>query len=185
VSGIEVDPDLTDKVSRVGMEAVRRKFTPEFINRIGKTVIFRVLGEPELRQILTIELNMLQRRILSSTTGSVFVLSVSESAKDYLLRAGTDLKYGARHLKRAIDQSLVQPLSNLLASGQVSGGDLIHVGYEPTGDRVTFFKQAEKMPYTAMAEMVEPSLLRPIPAFPVSAAANPRQHSPVVRRARG
>jgi ATP-dependent Clp protease ATP-binding subunit ClpB len=55
---------LAGKLNRAGLEAVRRKFTPEFINRIGKTIVFRELGEPELRQILTIELNLLQQRIL-------------------------------------------------------------------------------------------------------------------------
>jgi ATP-dependent Clp protease ATP-binding subunit ClpB len=164
---------LTDKLNRAGLEAVRRKFTPEFINRIDKTVVFRALGEPELREILTIELNLLQQRILQSTTGTLFVFSVSEPVRDYLLRTGTDLRYGARHLKRALDQSLVNPLANLVASGQVRGGDLIRVDYDPSCDRVTFFKEAESMPFDAMAEMVDPPLITPAAAIPVKAAAHP------------
>src|SRR6185312_9246067 len=61
-----VDESLTDKVNRAGVEAARRKFTPEFMNRIDKTVVFHPLGAPELRQILTIELNIVQQRIFSA-----------------------------------------------------------------------------------------------------------------------
>ena len=164
---------LSGKLNRAGLEAVRRKFTPEFINRIGKTIVFRELGEPELRQILTIELNLLQQRILNSLTGTLFVFSVSGPAREHLLRSGTDLKYGARHLKRAIDQFLVDPLSNLIASGQVRSGDLIRVDYDAGCDRVTFFKEAEGMPFRAMAEMVDPPLIIPAVALPVKAAAHP------------
>src|SRR5947207_1554038 len=61
-----VDQTLTDKVNRAGVEAARRKFTPEFVNRIDKTVVFHPLGTPELRKILTIELNIVQQRIFSA-----------------------------------------------------------------------------------------------------------------------
>ncbi len=167
------DEDLTGKLNRAGVEAVRRKFTPEFINRIDKTVVFRVLGEPELRKILTIELNLMQQRILKSATGNPFVFSASDSVKDFLLRSGTDLKYGARHLKRAIDHSLVHPLSNLVATGQVRRGDLIRIDYDPSCDRVTFFKEDENMPFTAMAEMVDSSFMIADATLPASAAAHP------------
>src|SRR5215475_1551027 len=125
-----VNESLTDKVSRVGVEAARRKFTPEFMNRIDKTVVFHPLGAPELRKILTIELNMVQQRIFSSANAAPFVFTLSEEAKDFLLREGTDMKYGARHLKRAVDRNLVHPLSNLIATGQVRGGDLIRVDFD-------------------------------------------------------
>ena len=164
---------LAGKLNRVGLEAVRRKFSPEFVNRIDKIIVFHELGDPELREILTIELNLLQQRILRSLTGTLFVFSVSGPARDYLLRAGTDLKYGARHLKRAIDQSLVNPLSNLVASGQVRCGDLIRVDYDPGCDRVIFFKEAESMPFRAMAKMVDPPLIVPAVALPVKAATHP------------
>ncbi len=125
-----VDEKLNDKITRAGIEAARRKFTPEFINRIDKTVVFRPLGETELRKILTLELNMVQQRVFSSGAGAPFVFSLTDDAKDFLLREGTDLKYGARHLKRAIERNLVHPLSNLIATEQVRGGDLIRVDYD-------------------------------------------------------
>lgn len=174
---------LAGKLDRAGLEAVRRKFTPEFINRIDKIIVFRPLGEPELRQILAIELNLLQLRILKSITGALFVFSVSEPAREHLLRAGTDLKYGARHLKRAIDQSLVNPLSNLVASGQVHSGDMVRVDYDSGCDRVTFFKEAESMPFHAMAEMVDPPLVVPAVPPPATASrpATPRGHRAFIR----
>jgi ATP-dependent Clp protease ATP-binding subunit ClpA len=150
-----VDAGLTEKISRAGVEAARRKFSPEFMNRIDKVVVFRPLGEPELRKILGLELNILQHRIFNSANGAPFLFSLSETAKDFLLREGTDMKYGARHLKRAIDRSLVHPLSNLIATEQVRSGDLLRVDYDGVLERMTFFKEAEDMPPYAMMQMME------------------------------
>jgi ATP-dependent Clp protease ATP-binding subunit ClpB len=126
-----------------------------------------------LRKILTIELEILQRRIFHSAPGVPFVFSVTEPAKDYLLQQGTDVKYGARHLKRAIDQSLVHPLSNLIATGQVCGGDLIRIDYDSSRGRVTFFKDAENMPPSTIAQMIDISLLTSSPTLGARAAAQP------------
>ena len=170
----KADEALAGKVSRAGLDAARRKFAPEFINRIDKTIVFRALGEAELRKILTIELEILQRRIFHSTPGVPFVFSVTESAQDYLLQQGTDVKYGARHLKRAIDQSLVHPLSNLIATGQVCSGDLICIDYDRKCGRVTFFKDAENMPPSALAQMIDTSM----PAFSPTLGARAVAHLP-------
>src|SRR5947209_245138 len=78
-----VDGSLAEKVNRAGVEAARRKFTPEFINRIDKTVVFHPLGASELRQILTIELNMVKQRIVSAANAAPFVLALSDDAKEY------------------------------------------------------------------------------------------------------
>src|SRR5580658_9756463 len=91
------DDKTNDKVAKAGLEAARRKFSPEFMNRIDKTVVFRPLGEPELRKILTLELNAVQQRVFSSATNSPFVFSVTTDAREFLLREGADMKYGARH----------------------------------------------------------------------------------------
>jgi ATP-dependent Clp protease ATP-binding subunit ClpA len=107
-----IDQKMTDKVERAGVEAARRKFTPEFMNRIDKVVVFRPLGSEELERILSIELNMLQQRIFNSANTTPFVFTVTGEARAFLLREGTDMKYGARHLKRAIERALVHPLSN-------------------------------------------------------------------------
>src|SRR5947207_11609671 len=104
-----MDEGTSDKIARAGVDAARRKFTPEFMNRIDKVVVFKPLGEAELRKILGLELNILQQRIFNSSTTTPFVFTLSEPAKDHLLAEGTDMKYGARHLKRAIDRWSGQP----------------------------------------------------------------------------
>jgi len=168
-----VDGSLGDKVMRAGVEAARRKFSPEFINRIDKTVVFHPLGAPELRKILTIELNVVQQRIFGAAHAAPFVFSLTEEAKDFLLLEGTDLKYGARHLKRAVDRHLVHPLSNLIATGQVRGGDLLRIDYSPALSALTFFKDAEDMPAYVMARMVDTSIAPAAEAFATGAAVEP------------
>ncbi len=171
----EPDADLEARISRAGVEAARRKFTPEFMNRIDKVVVFRSLGSDELGRILSLELNMLQQRIFNSTSTTPFVFSVSSDARAFLLREGTDLKYGARHLKRAIERSLVHPLSNLIASEQVRGGDLIRVDFDRDLGHLVFVKEAEQMAVYAMVQMVEAT----IPALHSAAAsASPASFEP-------
>ena len=168
-----VDESLTGKVMRVGLEAARRKFSPEFMNRIDKTVVFHPLGAPELRKILTIELNLVQQRIFNPASAAPFVFTLTEEAKDFLLLEGTDMKYGARHLKRALDRELVHPLSNLIATGQVRGGDLLRVDFDPVPGILTFFKDAEDMPAFVMARMAGMAIAPPPGALTAGAAIEP------------
>jgi ATP-dependent Clp protease ATP-binding subunit ClpA len=163
-----VDAKLSEKANNSGMEAARRKFTPEFINRIDHVVVFNPLGIEALRKILSLELNMVQQRVFSGAHSLPYVISVTEPAKEYLLAEGTDLKYGARHLKRAIDRYLVHSLSNLMASSQIRGGDLIRVDFDAEQCRLTFFKDAEDLPTYAMLQMVDASIIPP----PMAASAS-------------
>jgi ATP-dependent Clp protease ATP-binding subunit ClpA len=173
-----VDGKLSDKISRAGVEAARRKFTPEFMNRLDKVVVFKPLGEGELRKILDIELERVQHRIFDSVGPNYFVFTASEAAKDHLLEEGTDLKYGARHLKRAIERLVVQPMSNLIATDQVRGGDWIRIDFDPAVCRMTFLREAEGMAVQAMAEMVGASIPVPMEAAASGApAATPRTSS--------
>ncbi len=153
-----VDEGLGNKLSRAAIDAARRKFTPEFMNRIDKTVVFKPLGPSELRKILAIELDSVQQRIVRSQNGVPFVFSLTDPARDFLLREGTDMKYGARHLKRAIERNLVHPLSNLIATDQLRSGDLIRVGFDSVANRLTFLKEAEDVPAYAIRELVNPSV---------------------------
>ena len=164
----QLDESTAGKISKAGVEAARRKFTPEFMNRIDKVVVFKPLGQAELRQILGLELNILQQRVFNTSATTPFVFSVTEPAKEFLLREGTDLKYGARHLKRAIDRALVHPMSNLIATQQIRGGDLIKVDFDPDANEMTFSKEAEDMPAYAMVQMVESSGL-PMPQLSTGA----------------
>jgi len=138
-----VDQEISGKMSRSAIEAARRKFTPEFINRLDKIVVLKPLGSEELRKIVDIELEMVQQRIQVAATNKPFVVSVADSAREFLLMEGADSRYGALHLKRAIERLLVQPLSNLMASGQIRRGDCIRVSYREGSSSLMFFQEAE------------------------------------------
>src|SRR5882757_3049447 len=139
---VAVDAALDEKISRTAVEAARRKFTPEFMNRIDKTVVFTTLRPDHLRQILEIELGMVQQRILMASAANQFVFTCTEKVKSYLLHEGTDPRYGARHLKRAIERHLVFPMANLVATNQIRLGDFIRVDLNAEGS-LTFVKEAE------------------------------------------
>ena len=135
---------LSARISSAGIAAARRKFTPEFINRLDKIVVFKSLGVEELRRIVDIELEMVQQRIQTAAASKPFLLDVTDSAREFLLAEGTDFRYGARHLKRAIERLLVQPLSNLMASGQIHRGDCIRVSHEDRSDGLVFGRELSR-----------------------------------------
>jgi len=154
-ASVQTGAPPAEKIAKTGIEAARRKFTPEFINRLDKIVVFRSLGDAELRKILDIEVGVVQDRIFHSTSAKPFVFTLGDDAREYLLHEGADVKYGARHLKRAIERTLLQPLSNLIASGQVREGDWITVHYVQDEDRLTFNLEAEGVSPFAMEEIAK------------------------------
>jgi ATP-dependent Clp protease ATP-binding subunit ClpB len=155
--------ELDTKVDRTAREAARRKFSPEFLNRLDKIVVFRTLQPEQLEKVLDIELRRLQERVLGAGAGGgsrPFVFRVTSEARQYLLREGTDVRYGARHLKRAIERFVVYPLANLVATGQISTGDIVRVDMSsPVASEahLDFWKEGE-------------GALVPIPSVPVPSA---------------
>jgi ATP-dependent Clp protease ATP-binding subunit ClpB len=138
------DNEIDSKIYRTALEAAKRKFSPEFMNRIDKVVVFRSLKEHHLRLILDIELRSVQDRITESA-GTKFIFECTDEAKEFLLSEGIDLKYGARHLKRSVERFLVYPLSNLVATQQVETGDFVMVDFDKEREQLTFTKQSGKM----------------------------------------
>jgi ATP-dependent Clp protease ATP-binding subunit ClpB len=136
-------PTLKAKLSRTGLEAARRKFTPEFINRLDRIVVFKALGKLELNRIIDIELELVQQRIRTAASGRPFSINVTVSAREFLLTEGIDLRYGARPLKRAIERLLVQPISNLMASGQIHSRERIRVTHTATSPFLTFSREPD------------------------------------------
>jgi len=136
---------LAIRISRTGISAVRRKFTPEFINRLDKIITFKSLGNEELRRIVDIELELVRRRIQAASASSPFQFNVTDSAKQFLLREGTDVRYGARPLKRAIERLIVQPLSNLIATNQIHRDDCILVSHCEGTPLLMFFREAKAL----------------------------------------
>ena len=136
-------PVLTAKLSRTGIEAARRKFTPEFLNRLDRIVVFKALGNEELNRIIEIELERAQQRVQTAASDKPFLINVTGSAKRLLLTEGIDLRYGARSLKRAIERLLVQPLSNLMATGQIQCKDRIRVTHCGETASLRFFRETD------------------------------------------
>jgi ATP-dependent Clp protease ATP-binding subunit ClpA len=112
------------------------------MNRIDKTVTFHPLGARELRQVLEIELEEVQDRVQKARGGRDLLMHVTDSARDFLLTEGTDVRYGARPLKRAIERLLVQPLSNLILTGQIGQNDCITVTHSASAHVLTFLREA-------------------------------------------
>ena len=154
------DTEVDQKIYRTAVEAARRKFSPEFMNRIDKVVVFRSLKEHHLRQILDLELAAVQERIMRGS-GAKFVFQCSDEAKDMLLREGIDFKYGARHLRRSIERFLVYPLSNLVATDQVGLGDLVHIDLHPETGKFVFSKRSGGALISDLTENDEDELDRP------------------------
>ncbi len=171
-------PRLDEKVEKTAAEAAKRKFAPEFMNRIDKTIVFHPLRAEQLEQILEIELGMVQQRVLETAKGR-FLFRVTQPAREFLLKEGTDLKYGARHLKRAIERHVVYPLASLLATEQVSLGDVISIDWDGTEQALRFSKEAEgalvpvvsPVPETMTEAAAAHSDGRPVPMFPAATAA--------------
>jgi ATP-dependent Clp protease ATP-binding subunit ClpA len=138
----EPQPRLDERVKKTASEAAKRKFAPEFMNRIDKVVVFHPLRSEQLEQILEIELGMVQQRVLETAKGR-FLFRVTPGAREFLLREGTDMKYGARHLKRAIERHVVYPLASLLATEQVCLGDVISIDWDAREIGLSFLKEAE------------------------------------------
>jgi len=136
------DSGLDEKVERTAVGAARRKFSPEFMNRLDKVVVFHPLKREQLQEVLNIELGQVQQRVLDTAKGQ-FLFRVTDSGRDFLLQEGTDQRYGARHLKRAIERHVVYPLANLLATDQVNLGDLVCIDWDETHNRLTFVREGE------------------------------------------
>ncbi len=135
---------LDEKVERTAVEAARRKFSPEFMNRLDKVVVFHPLQRTQLEEVLEIELGQVQQRVLETARGQ-FLFRVTSSARDFLLQEGTDQRYGARHLKRAIERHIVYPLANLLATEQIHLGDLVCIDFNKKQECLTFTREGENL----------------------------------------
>ena len=135
---------LDEKVERTAVEAARRKFSPEFMNRLDKVVVFHPLRREQLEEVLEIELGQVQQRVLETARGQ-FLFRVTSAAREFLLQEGTDQRYGARHLKRAIERNIVYPLANLLATEQIHLGDLICIDFDPKESSLTITREGENL----------------------------------------
>jgi ATP-dependent Clp protease ATP-binding subunit ClpB len=136
---------LHEKVERTAIEAARRKFSPEFMNRLDKVVVFHPLKREDLDEVLEIELSNVQKRVLDAATRP-FLFRITEEGRAFLLQEGTDQRYGARHLKRAIERHVVHPIARLLATAQVRQGDVLVIDWNPADKALAFLRDPERRP---------------------------------------
>jgi ATP-dependent Clp protease ATP-binding subunit ClpB len=133
---------LHEKVQRTAVEAARRNFSPEFMNRLDKVVVFHPLKHQELDEVLEIELRNVQKRVLDAATRP-FLFRITEEGRTFLLQEGTDQRYGARHLKRAIERYVVYPIARLLATAQVHQGDALVIDHHLGEEGLVFLRDKE------------------------------------------
>lgn len=170
---------LDQKVERAAVEAARRKFSPEFMNRLDKVVVFHTLQQHQLEEILQIELSRVQQRVLQ-TEKCQFLFHVTDAGRQFLLHEGTDQRYGARHLKRAIERHLVFPLANLLATDQVKMGDTLCIDWDRRVGRLVFWKQSAEA--ASVTNRLNP---KPAPIQVVGTAGGRSADTPAIVKARG
>ena len=156
------DDELDQKIYKAAKEAAKRKFSPEFLNRIDKVIVFRALTRENLEMILDIELENVQQRIINASDGRQFVFRCTKEARNFLLDEGTDTKFGARHLKRAIERFLVFPISNLLATDQIELGDLITVDFDAVMGKLIFVKEDQGAIVQKEEEVVTETSMVPV-----------------------
>ena len=118
------DPSRQEEMRGLVMGAMRKNFRPEFINRVDEFVIFNSLGSSQLRQIVSLELKRLTKRV----TDRGIQIEASEAALDYIADIGYDTIYGARPLKRTIQREVETPLAKKLLAGEVPEGSTVTVG---------------------------------------------------------
>jgi ATP-dependent Clp protease ATP-binding subunit ClpB len=119
------------------LDALRREFRPEFLNRVDEIVVFHNLSRDHLKQITDIQLRRLQGRLDERR----IALKLAESAREYLAVTGYDPNYGARPLKRLIQKEIETALGRLILKGEVKDGDTVLVEKDPLSDRLKFTAQ--------------------------------------------
>ncbi|MFW6354656.1 MAG: NDP-hexose 4-ketoreductase, partial [Verrucomicrobiota bacterium] len=135
--GIEDLDDTFDSTKKRIIDEAKKVFKPEFLNRINSLIVFRQLNRGHLRKIIDLEIGTVTKRLAEKN----LPLIVTQGAKDFLIDQGYDEKYGARPLRRSVEQNLEDPLAEELLRGDVKEGDPIHVDVDDEGKRLTFTQE--------------------------------------------
>lgn len=115
------------RLERIAGSALRRRFSPEFVNRIDRTLTYRPLGREECERVLDLQLGDLERLVARRLGPASFRLRLSRHARELLLEEGVSAEYGARELKRVIHRRLIQPLGRLVLEGATEAGGCVYV----------------------------------------------------------
>ena len=133
----EAAPDMSSVQESV-LEATRRIFSPEFLNRIDRRIIFNSLGEPEFKRILELELGYVRGRVRKRLDVD---LRCTLGARRYLLEKGTNPRYGARPLRGLLESEVLFAVANLIGSGQVRERDTVQIDARRDGTGLVFRAQ--------------------------------------------
>ncbi len=120
-------PDLFNKLESIALGAVRKKFSPEFVNRVDAVITYQPLDHESLATILDQQISELQRHVNTRLGDRYFNIEVPFESRQFLLRKGTSPEYGARELKRTIHRHLTQPLATMVAAGKIEPGARVRV----------------------------------------------------------
>jgi ATP-dependent Clp protease ATP-binding subunit ClpA len=129
--------DPAKKLEGIGMKAVRRKFSPEFVNRIDSVITYQPLSAEALEIIVDQQIHALEQHIHRRLMERAFELAVSDDAREFLRRKGTSEEYGARELKRVILRHVTQPLAAMVATGAILPADMVRIEAAEDGERLT------------------------------------------------
>jgi ATP-dependent Clp protease ATP-binding subunit ClpC len=132
---------MKDKV----LGELKNAFRPEFLNRIDATVVFRQLTREEIREIV----DMLLARVKAQLAGQQMELVVTDAAKDSIIAKGYDQAFGARPLRREIQNQIEDPLAEQMLMASYEAGDTIVVDVLPNGDGLSIAKKVERQPAKA------------------------------------
>lgn len=130
--------DRSRKLAAIADNAVRRSFTPEFINRLDSTVTYEPLSSAALDQILDLQLARLDAHIRSRLGLHSFTVEVRPEARAYLLERGVSVNFGARELKRTIHRQVLQPLSSFILARRIRPGSHVRISLSEAGDTLSF-----------------------------------------------
>jgi CheY-like chemotaxis protein/ATP-dependent protease Clp ATPase subunit len=129
--------DLTTRLESIALGAVRKRFSPEFVNRIDAVVTYNPLNAEAIESILEHDLQMLQAHVNQRLGDRYFSIEIAQDAKEFLLGRGVSQEYGARELKRTIHRQLTQPLATMVARGEIRPGAQVTVSV--SDDRESLF----------------------------------------------
>ena len=132
-SSTKTPVDLTNKIQAIGLGAVRKRFSPEFVNRIDAVVTYRPLDAEALELILDHDVRNLQKHVNSRLGDRCFQIEVTPESRQFLLQKGVSQEYGARELKRTIHRELTQPLATMVARSEIGPGAMVRVGLDAEG----------------------------------------------------
>ncbi|MFN0169390.1 MAG: AAA family ATPase [Bryobacteraceae bacterium] len=155
------DPkELASKLQSIGVGAVRKKFSPEFVNRIDRVITYQPLGPEELEGILDLQLEALGMHLRRKLGANSFSFSVTPEGRQFLLEKGTSANYGARELNRTIHRTLLQPLASMVVRGGVQPGMLLEAHPSARGDGLDIRQVEREAPPLVLIVNDSPEMTR-------------------------